>query len=62
MIPVRTSQSIRTHRHARNYRFLKTMTGPHQLFEAIGLQVHELCRLAQRLDNQFRDALRRGSL
>lgn len=36
MIPVRTSQSIRTHRHARHYRFLKTMTGPHQLFEAIG--------------------------
>jgi len=29
----------------------KRMAGPHQLFEAIGLQVHELCRLAQRLDS-----------
>lgn len=62
MIPARTSHSIRTHRHIRNYRFLQTMTGPHQGYEAVGQQVKELCRLAQRLENELRNALRNGGL
>lgn len=59
MLP-RTSQSIKTHKHVRNYKFLETMTGPAQGYEAIGRQIYELCRLAQKLENDIRNNIRSG--